>query len=48
MSPVPESKRVLPPEVLGLPVRGPRVEGGSLGLLIAGEATVLAFLRHFG
>ena len=48
MQPIPDSERVIPPEVLGLAVTGLRIEEGSLRELIAGEATVLAFLRHFG
>ena len=48
MTPMPDAKRVVPAEVLGLPVRGPRLGGETLGELVAREATVLAFLRHFG
>lgn len=48
MASIPESKRIIPSEVLGLGVTGLGIEEGSFRDLVAGEATVLAFLRHFG
>jgi len=48
MPTIPEAKRIIPPEVLDLPVGGPGIEAGTLRELIDHQATVLAFLRHFG
>jgi hypothetical protein len=48
MQKIPDAKRVIPAEVLDLPVRGLRIEGAHLRELVGREATVLAFLRHFG
>ncbi len=34
--------------VLGLPVRGRNLVGESLGQVLAGQPTLLFFLRHLG
>jgi hypothetical protein len=45
---MPEAKRVIPAEVLDLPLEGLGLAGQTLREQVADEATVLAFLRHFG
>jgi hypothetical protein len=38
----------IPADLLRTPVRGRHLEGATLGEVLAGGPTLVAFLRHFG